>query len=130
MRVLIKDIQGKKITLNPKSPEANPWVQAAGKYAVGNVVVSCVARTTDSNTFVELKLGIDVFLHVSQISRKHVEKPASMLRVDEEIEARMIDFNEADCKIGLSVKAMMAPTAWDLGVTNVDIDVVAQQIEG
>ena len=35
---LIKDINGEKIALSLKFPEANPWANAAEKYAVGNVV--------------------------------------------------------------------------------------------
>ena len=58
-----------------------------------------------------------------------MEKPADVLRIGEEIEARVVDFNEADHKISLSIKAMMAPAAQDLDVADVDIDAVAQQVE-
>ena len=121
VRVLIKDIQGEKIALSLKFPEANPWVQAAEKYAVGNIVVGRVARMTDFGAFVELEPGVDALLHVSQISREHVEKPADVLRIGEEIEARVVDFNEADHKISLSIKAMMAPVQQDADVADVDI---------
>ena len=121
VRVLIKDIQGEKIALSLKFPEANPWVQASEKYAVGNIVVGRVARMTDFGAFVELEPGVDALLHVSQISREHVEKPADVLRIGEEIEARVVDFNEADHKISLSIKAMMAPVQQDADVADVDI---------
>ena len=51
------------------------------------------------------------------------------MRIGEEIEARVVDFNEADHKISLSIKAMMAPATQDLDVADVDIDAVAQQVE-
>lgn len=120
VRVLIKDIQGEKIALSLKFPEANPWVQAAERYAVGNIVLGRVARMTDFGAFVELEPGVDALLHVSQISREHVEKPSDVLRIGDEIEARVVDFNEADHKISLSIKAMMA--ASDCDVADVDID--------
>ena len=129
VRVLIKDIQGEKIALSLKFPEANPWVNAADKYAVGNVVYGRVARMTDFGAFVELEPGVDALLHVSQISREHVEKPADVLRIGQEIEARVVDFNEADHKISLSIKAMLAPAAQDADVADVDIDAMSQYTE-
>ena len=119
--VLIKDIQGEKIALSLKFPEANPWAQAAEKYAAGNVVSGRVARMTDFGAFVELEPGVDALLHVSQISREHIEKPSDVLKIGQEIEAKVVDFNEDDHKISLSVKALLAaPQNED--VADVDID--------
>lgn len=107
--VLIKDIQGEKIALSLKFADQNPWLTAAEKYAVGNVVEGKVARMTDFGAFVELEPGVDALLHVSQISREHVEKPADVLKVGETITAKVVDFNEEDRKISLSIKAMEMP---------------------
>ena len=68
-----------------------------------------VARMTDFGAFIELEPGVDALLHVSQISREHVEKPADVLNVGEVITAKVVDFNEEDRKISLSIKAMEAP---------------------
>ena len=123
--VLIKDIQGEKIALSLKFPEANPWAHAAEKYAAGSVVTGRVARMTDFGAFVELEPGVDALLHVSQISREHIEKPADVLKIGQEIEAKVVDFNEDDHKISLSVKALQAaPQNED--VADVDIDSYAK----
>ena len=58
-----------------------------------------------------LHTGIDALLHVSQISREHVAKPADVLTIGQEITAKIVDFNEEGKKISLSVKAMEAPAA-------------------
>ena len=55
---------------------------------------------------VELAPGVDALLHVSQISRAHVEKPSDVLSVGQEITAKIVDLNEADKKISLSMKAL------------------------
>ena len=127
MKVLIKDISGTKIALSLKFEDANPWKGAADKYAVGNVVTGRVARMTDFGAFIELEPGIDALLHVSQISREHIEKPSDVLKTGEEVTARVVDFNETDRKISLSVKAMLtaAPAVdreEDADVVSVDID--------
>lgn len=132
MRVLIKDINGDKIALSLKFPETNPWKDAAVKYAAGNIVTGRVARMTDFGAFVELESGIDALLHVSQIAKEHIEKPSDVLQVGEEITAKVVDFNEADKKISLSIKALHAPEKKeeqeDGDVVSVDIDkVIADQ---
>ena len=130
--VLIKEIDGNKIALSMKFEDANPWKDSAVKYAVGNVVTGKVARMTDFGAFVELENGVDALLHVSQISKEHIEKPADVLKVGEEVTAKVVDFNEADKKISLSIKAMLEPekteeVAEDADVVDVDIDAVIAQ---
>lgn len=110
LKVLIKDIQGEKIALSLKFPESNPWLTADEKYAVGNVVEGRVARMTDFGAFVELEPGVDALLHVSQISREHVDKPSDVLQVGQEITAKVVDLRKDDHKISLSIKAMDAPS--------------------
>lgn len=106
VKVLVKDINETKVALSLKFPESNPWANAAEKFAVGNEVTGKVARMTDFGAFVELAPGVDALLHVSQISRAHVEKPADVLTVGQEITAKVVDLNEADKKISLSMKAL------------------------
>ena len=52
--------------------------------------------------------GIDALLHVSQISREHIEKPSDVLKVGDEVTAKIVDFNPDSQKISLSIKALKA----------------------
>ena len=130
VKVLIKEISGTKIALSLKFEDQNPWKGAADKYAVGSVVTGKVARMTDFGAFIELEAGIDALLHVSQISREHIEKPSDVLKTGEEVTAKVVDFNEDDKKISLSMKALLAPEPEenkaddDADVVSVDIDAV------
>ena len=132
VKVLIKEISGEKIALSLKFEDENPWKDAASKYAVGNVVTGRVARMTDFGAFIELEPGIDALLHVSQISKDHIDKPSDVLKTGEEVTAKVVDFNEADKKISLSIKALLAPDPAeekaedDADVVSVDIDAVIQ----
>ena len=133
VKAYIKDINGTKIALSMKFDDENPWKDADVKYAVGNVVEGKVARMTDFGAFVELAPGVDALLHVSQISRDHVEKPSDVLAIGDVITAKVVDFNEEDKKISLSIKAL-APAAEpaaedDADVADVDIDAVAAEVE-
>ena len=134
VKAFIKDISGTKIALSMKFEDENPWKDAATKFAVGNVVTGKVARMTDFDAFVELEKGVDALLHVSQISKDHIEKPSDVLKVGDEVTAKIVDFNEADKKISLSIRALLAPEPAekkeeaskddDADVVSVDIDAV------
>lgn len=106
VNTFIKDIHGEKIALSLKFEDKNPWIQAEEKYANGNIVTGKVARMTDFGAFIELEPGIDALLHVSQISREHVEKPSNVLSIGQEITSKVVEFNKEDRKISLSIKAM------------------------
>ena len=135
VKAYIKDINGTKIALSMKFEDENPWKDADVKYAVGNVVEGKVARMTDFGAFVELAAGVDALLHVSQISKEHVEKPADVLSIGDVITAKIVDFNEEDKKISLSIKALTAAVEpavveeAEADVADVDIDAVAAEVE-
>ena len=131
VKVLVKEINGSKIALSLKFDDMNPWKDAAAKYAVGTEVTGVVARMTDFGAFIELESGVDALLHVSQISKEHIEKPADVLKVGDSVTAKVVDFNEADKKISLSIKAMFAPepVAEEEAVVEEDADVVSVDID-
>ena len=137
VKVFIKDIKDTKIALSMKFADQNPWLNAETRFAVGNVVTGKVARMTDFGAFVELAEGVDALLHVSQISKEHIEKPADVLAIGQEIEAKIVDFVEDEKKISLSIKALLEPEApaaeevveEDSDVADVNIDEVAASLE-
>ena len=103
----IKEINDDKIALSLKFEDTNPWANASEKFAEGVIITGKVARMTDFGAFVEIEPGVDALLHVSQIARHHVEKPADELSIGQEIEAKIVDFNEEEKKISLSIKALL-----------------------
>lgn len=106
VKVFIKDINDTKIALSMKFNDENPWMNAQERFAVGTIITGTVARMTEFGAFIELTKGVDALLHVSQISKEHVEKPSDVLSIGQEVEARIVDFNENDRKISLSIKAL------------------------
>lgn len=106
VNVLVKDINDTKVALSLKFPETNPWANSSEEFAVGTEITGRVARMTDFGAFIELAPGVDALLHVSQISRAHVEKPSDVLAIGQEVTAKIVDLNEADKKISLSMKAL------------------------
>ena len=132
-KVFIKDINDRKIALSMKFDEVNPWNGASDRFAVGKVIKGKVARMTDFGAFIELAPGVDALLHVSQISKEHVDKPSDVLSVGQEIEAKVVEFRESEHKISLSIKDLLReeeaanPSAND--VADVDVDAVGKSLE-
>ncbi len=132
-KVFIKDINDRKIALSMKFEEDNPWNGAAERFAVGKVISGRVARMTDFGAFIELAPGVDALLHVSQISKEHVDKPSDVLSVGQEIEAKVVEFREAEHKISLSIKELLKdeeaanPSANDFA--DVDVEAVGKSLE-
>lgn len=122
VRVFIKNINGKKIALSRKFEDENPWNGADKKYAVGTIVTGKVARMTDFGAFIELEPGIDALLHVSQISKDHVDKPSDVLTTGQEITAMVVELRENEHKISLSIKAMNKANDENDNYADVDID--------
>jgi small subunit ribosomal protein S1/4-hydroxy-3-methylbut-2-enyl diphosphate reductase len=127
IKTFIKDINGSKIALSRKFADENPWKDAMDAYAVGTEVTGKVARMTDFGAFIELEPGVDALLHVSQIAREHIEKPADKLKVGDIVTAKIVDFNEADRKISLSIKALLPPEEEDMVTEAVASEVVVEE---
>ena len=102
--VFIKEMKDGKIALSCKFPDQNPWKLAAEKYAPDTIVTGKVARIKDFGAFIELEPGIDGLLHVSQISKKRVDKPSSVLKEGQIIDVKVTKFDEENKKISLSRK--------------------------
>lgn len=133
IKVLVREIKDGKVSLTAKFPEENPWLLAKVNYALGKTVKGKVVRMTDYGAFVALDDYIDALLHVSEIQREKVKKPEDVLTIGQEIEAKVIDFNEADKKISLSMKALLPepePTKENIeDVAEVDIEEYAKKME-
>ena len=133
IKVLVRDIKDGKISLTAKFPEENPWLIARVNYALGKTVKGKVVRMTDYGAFVALDDYIDALLHVSEIAREKIKKPEDVLTIGQEIEAKVIDYNEVDKKISLSMKALLPepePTKENVeDVADVNIEEYAKKME-
>ena len=133
IKVLVREIKDGKVSLTAKFPEENPWLLAKVNYALGKTVKGKVVRMTDYGAFIALDDYIDALLHVSEIQREKVRKPEDVLTIGQEIEAKVIDFNETDKKISLSMKAILPepePTKESAeDVADVNIEEYAKKME-
>ena len=104
--ILYINSEQQRISLGMKQAEADPWANIDSLYKVGDVVKGNVTKIAAFGAFVELSNKIDGLIHISQISKDHVEKVKDVLNVGSEVEARVIKVDTDERRIGLSIKAL------------------------
>lgn len=107
VKVLNVDEEKSRIALGLKQTTKRPWDLFSETISVGDVVKGKVVNLLDFGAFVRLDSGVDGLLHVSQIAKEHIEKPADVLSMGQEVEAVVTDINHEDEKISLSMKALL-----------------------
>ena len=108
--VLNIDRKNERFSLGIKQLAPDPWKDVAWRYRKGEVVVGKVTSVTDFGAFVELEEGIEGLVHVSEISREKVEKPADVLKVGDTVSAVVLHIDPHDRRIGLSMKLLKEKT--------------------
>ena len=105
--ILGYDIQAGRVSLGLKQTTENPWDSIADKYAVGTKVKGKVVKLTNVGAFISLDDGIDGFLHADDISwTKKVKHPGSELKVDQEVEAVVIECDPEQHRIRVGLKQL------------------------
>ena len=104
--VLNIDKDNERFSLGIKQLAIDPWEQVPDKYAPGTRITGTVTNVTDFGVFVELEEGIEGLIHVSELSKEKGGKPLSRYKVDDVIQAKVLNISPAEKKIGLSVKRL------------------------
>jgi small subunit ribosomal protein S1 len=99
------DKQNQRISLGIKQLEGDPWKDIDQKYKIGDLVKGKVSKIASFGAFVALDGDIDGLVHISQISEDHITKVKDVLKIGQEIEARVIKVDKTERRIGLSIKA-------------------------
>jgi len=103
--VLEVDKSNQRIAVGIKQLSVDPWSNIDQLYKVGDLVTGNVSKLASFGAFIGLQHEIDGLVHISQISEERVEKIKNVLKVGQEVTARVIKIDKADRRIGLSIKA-------------------------
>lgn len=109
VEVYIKDIntETNKISLGYKKAEDNPWEILKRDYPEGTVVKAKIAGLTTFGAFATIIPGIDGLIHISQLSDKRVEKPQDVVKVGDEVEAKIVAIEFDKKRVSLSMAALL-----------------------
>lgn len=106
VKIIGLDKENEKLSLSLRALMDDPWKNVSEKYPNESIVLGKVVRFTDFGAFIELEPGVDGLAHISQLSHSRVEKPSDVLTIGETIKVMVLDSNEENKKVSLSVKAV------------------------
>ena len=99
------DKNAQRISLGMKQLDEDPWKDIETRFKIGDKVKGKISKIATFGAFVELDGDIDGLVHISQISEERIEKVKDVIKVGQEIEARVIKVDKGERRIGLSIKA-------------------------
>ncbi|MGB8412907.1 MAG: 30S ribosomal protein S1 [Candidatus Binatus sp.] len=104
--VLGIDVENERVSLGVKQLSADPWDTVAERYPLNTRIHGKVSSVADFGVFVEIEEGIEGLIHISQLSNERVDKPSSLYKVDDELDALVVQLDPKERRIGLSIKAI------------------------
>jgi small subunit ribosomal protein S1 len=106
--VLGIDAENERVSLGVKQLTPDPWNTIAERYPPNTRIHGKVSSVADFGVFVEIEEGIEGLIHISQLSNERVDKPSSLFKVDDPVEALVVQLDAKERRIGLSIKALKA----------------------
>lgn len=100
--ILSVDVDQRRISLGHKQIEDNPWDKFGDNYRVGTEVEGKIVRIIEKGVIVELPLGVDGFVPVSQLSTTQVKNIAEKFKVGDALPLKVVEFDKDSKKIVLS----------------------------
>jgi small subunit ribosomal protein S1 len=105
-KVLGINVENARFSLGVKQLSTDPWKIIAQRFPVGSKVKGQVTSVPEFGVFVRIEEGVEGLIHVSQLSNERVDKPSSLFKVGDQVEAEVIAIDAAERKIGLSIRAL------------------------
>ncbi len=99
------DKANQRIALGVKQLDEDPWKEIDRLYKIGDLVKGKVSKLANFGAFVSLEHDIDGLVHISQLSEEHVAKVKDVIKIGDDVEARVIKVDKVERRIGLSIKA-------------------------
>ncbi len=107
VQILNIDRNTRRISLSIKQLEANPWLDAEGKFPVGSKVSGKVSGFTDYGAFVELNNSLEGMIHISDLDWiKRINNPQEVLKKGQKIEVQVLSVDPQNRKISLGLKQL------------------------
>ncbi|WP_409298054.1 30S ribosomal protein S1 [Peribacillus sp. SCS-26] len=115
VKVLSVDRDNERISLSIKETLPGPWEQVSEKAQPGSVLDGTVKRLVSYGAFVEVLPGVEGLVHISQISHKHIGTPHEELAEGQQVQVKVLDVNERDQRLSLSIKDLQERESEDTG---------------
>ena len=106
IKAKVISIDGSRISLSMKALQTDPWIEASGKYKIGQVVSGVILKVNPFGAFVELDKDIHGLVHISELSNDRISDPASVVKSGEKYKFKILSIEPNNHRLGLSLKAV------------------------
>jgi small subunit ribosomal protein S1 len=96
------DLDNRRISLGHKQVLENPWDNLESVYGEGMDTTGKIVRIIDKGVIVELPLGVDGFVPISQLAFYPIKNIQDSFKCDDVLNLRVIEFDSENKKIVLS----------------------------
>ncbi len=106
VKVLGVNKEEERISLGLKQLLPDPWEEFADKHYEGEVIEGKITKLVDFGAFMEVEKGIEGLIHISQLSHRHVKTADEVVSVGDVREAKIINIDADQERVGLSLKEL------------------------
>ncbi|MBR3120766.1 MAG: 30S ribosomal protein S1 [Oceanobacillus sp.] len=106
VEILSVDRDNERISLSHKNTLPGPWSDIENRVTAGSTIEGTVKRLVNFGAFVEILPGVEGLVHISQIANRHIGTPQEVLEVGQQVKVKVLDVNEAEERISLSIKEL------------------------
>lgn len=103
VEILDFDKESNKISLSLKNTQPEPWKHVHENYQKDEIVQGKVIKFVSFGAFVEVEPGLDGLVHISEISKNHIDKASDVLEINEIVKVKILDINQEDKRMSLSI---------------------------
>ena len=116
VEVLDVDLQRERISLGLKQTTEDPWLKLVESYPVGSIVDGKVTKIVPFGAFIELGSNVEGLVHISEMAAKHIDTPAQVVKVGQEVKVKVMEINPDRRRISLSMKAAADELGFEIEV--------------
>lgn len=109
VQVLDVDLERERISLGLRQTQDDPWKEKANKHKVGDIIKGKITKIVPFGSFIEIEEGFEGLIHISELAHKHVELPEEVVKVGDEVDAKIVDISLEKRRISLSIKQAQEP---------------------
>ena len=116
VEVLDVDLQRERISLGLKQTTEDSWLKLVESYPVGSIVDGKVTKIVPFGAFIELGNNVEGLVHISEMAAKHIDTPAQVVKVGQEVKVKVMEINPDRRRISLSMKAAADELGFEIEV--------------
>jgi small subunit ribosomal protein S1 len=105
-----------RIALSLKRLRPDPWADVESRYQIGEIIEGTVTNVVSFGAFVRVEEGLEGLIHISEMAEGNFLHPRSVVHEGEQVQVRVLNVNQSEQRLGLSLRQAHNPDQASTGV--------------